>query len=186
MKTVQKIIFSLALVAAFSTHASTYKFAADKGKVSFLAKGRPALISIQGEGEGASGELTIKEDQLSGEISFRVDTLKTGIELRDEHMQKKYLQSGEYPVAHLRIEKANLPKGFTSGAVSVKGTLNLHGVDKEVVVDAVVSNENGLRKIKSEFAVKLSDFKIDIPSFKGITVAEDVKIKIETSPVVVQ
>lgn len=177
MKT--KIFVSiLILTSDLTAQAAIYKISPDSGKVTFLAKGRPALISIHGEGDGATAALKEKDQMLSGEISFQLKSLKTGIELRDDHLKNKYLEVDKYPTAILKISDLKLPPNLKDG-FSFKGTLNLHGVDQPVEGNASVAADSKYQKLSANFNIKLSQFKIEIPSFKGITVAEEVQVKVE-------
>lgn len=173
----QAIMLLLFFCIGMNGHAAIHKFQPGQGKVSFLAKGRPALISIHGTGKGLAGELVEKEGRLTGKVSFRLETLTTGIDLRDEHMKNKYLQIQDHPEASLQFENFEMPKG--AGKFKFSGDLFLHGVKQNIEGLATIVKEDDGEKVSAEFVIKLSQFKIDIPSFQGITVAEDVQIKIE-------
>lgn len=172
------LISSLILACGLNAEASIYKIPPDKGQITFLAKGKPALISIKGEGEGAMAVLKEKDQILSGEFSFQLKSLKTGIELRDDHLKNKYLEVDKYPMATLKISELKLPENLDV-RFPFKGILNLHGVDQPIEGNASVTSDSKLQKISAEFKIKLSQFKIEIPSFQGITVAEEVQIKVE-------
>ena len=101
------------LTAGLTTQAAIYKLSADKGQISFLAKGRPALISIKGEGEGPTAALTEKEQTLNGVISFQLNSLKTGIELLDDHLKNKYLEVEKYPTATITVSDLKIPETVT-------------------------------------------------------------------------
>lgn len=163
--------------------AATYKISPAQGHISFTAKGRPALISIKGQGEGVAGILTEKNKLLSGELSFQLTTLKTGIELRDDHLKNKYLEVEKFPSAKLKISELKLENEFPQN-LPFKGLLTLHGVEQaiegKVSVREGESGEKNTRKILAEFKLKISQFKIEIPSFQGITVAEDIQVHVET------
>lgn len=169
----------LSIFMGFTAHAAVYKISSEKGKVAFLAKGKPALISIKGEGVGASGELHEENGLISGEIEFELKSLKTGIDLRDEHLKNKYLEVDKFPTAKVTISSLKLPVKIND-SFKFSGVLNLHGVSQPIEGSAEVSGAASAQFIKSEFKINLSQFKIDIPSFKGITVAEEVLVKIET------
>ena len=157
----------------------SYEVNADKGKVHFKTKGWPNLINIHGEGKGAVGKVTITDNKASGELSFELGTLATGIELRDEHMKTKYLEVEKHPTTSLKFEDVTLPNNL-NGSASFSGRLKLHGVEKKVSGVAQISKTDKGLTLKAELPIKLSDFKIEIPSYQGITVAEDVKIEFET------
>lgn len=158
--------------------ASVYNFHSDKGVVQFVAKGRPALISIKGTGDGATGSLSEMNGTISGEIQFHLKSLKTGIDLRDSHLKDKYLEVGKFPIATVKIRDFAIPNQPNESHRFI-GILNLHGMDRPIEGEAVVSGES--RIVSANFKIKLSDFNIEIPSFQGITVAEEVEIKVEAS-----
>jgi len=159
---------------------STYTFQAQNGQVEFFAKGRPALISIHGKGPGPVGTIEWKEQKLNGSLEIDLKELSTGISLRDEHMLQKYLEVSTHPNAVLKIENLDF-NGASPQKLSFKGKLSLHGVDKEVEGHVDIKGDGALDSIVAEFNLKLSEFQIAIPSFKGITVAEDVKIQVTAS-----
>ena len=60
--------------------------------------------------------------------------------------------------------------------------LKLHNTEKEVSGTVIVKSQSDNKvNVSAELSLKLSDFNIEIPSYKGITVAEKVKIKISTT-----
>ena len=73
-----------------------------------MAIGRPAAIKILGKSKGPSGELKIqKSDQdflVNGEAIIDLDSFETGINMRDQHMKEKYLETGKGKNAKLIIE----------------------------------------------------------------------------------
>ncbi|NJL23879.1 MAG: YceI family protein [Calothrix sp. SM1_5_4] len=171
------VIWFVTLVSSAVSHAATYRFNPDKGDVSFLAKGKPALISIKGSGEGLSGQLTERAGKLSGVIQFELKKLKTGIELRDQHLKDKYLEVAKHPQAELKIDEINAPKPGEKFAF--EGTLSLHGASQTVRGEAKFTANGNVSTVSAEFPIKLSQFGIPVPSFQGITVAEDVTVKVD-------
>lgn len=151
------------------------------GKVQFEAVGRPSMIKIKGAGEGASSNLRLNQNKISGEITFNLDSLKTGIELRDEHMKEKYLQVKSNPLARLTFNNFQLPAGWslqntTLTSAPFRAKLLLHGVERDIT--GVYNIESGQLKSSAQFEIQLSDFKIDIPVYLGVKVADTVKINV--------
>lgn len=178
MRTLMSFLTVLLLIP-FASAATQYKFAPEMGKVGFKTKGWPNLVTIKGEGKGVTGALQETEGKVSGELVFNLDSLKTGIELRDSHMKDNYLETKKHPTAKLVLTNVEFPKDL-DGDMKFKGMMTLHGVEKEVEGKAELDNDGGQIKMTAEIPVKLSDFKIAIPAYKGITVAEKVKINFET------
>jgi hypothetical protein len=144
------------------------------GEVNFLAKGNPGFMKIEGQSsKGLSGELDSAGG--IGSFSFDLTAIETGIELRDEHMKEKYLEVKKHPRATLVLKSI---EGFTGVGAKSKGTftgiLTLHGVSNEVSG----TYEMGERKLLAKFPLKISDYKIDVPSWMGVTVADSVDITV--------
>ncbi len=176
MRAVMKFGFLLWIIAHSAlSQAATYQM--QQGLVEFAALGKPAFIKINGRGQGLSGAVTESESTLSGVIEFQLDTLNTGIDLRDEHMKKRYMQTHLYPKAVLRLMGLNLPADLEK-PFPFQGRLELRDVIKGIEGLARVKAEGDLHRIEAEFSIKISEFGIDVPSFQGITVTEDVKIKV--------
>lgn len=158
---------------------SNYSFLPEKGKVSFLAKGKPALISIRGEGTGPQGTLQEKNSQLSGDLIFDLTSLKTGIELRDDHLKNKYLEVEKHPKAKLSITDLQLPEN-RSGKISFTGELEIRAVRQKVEGSVSLIPSGNLTEVEAEFTIQLSRFQIPIPGYQGITVAEEVRIQVKS------
>jgi polyisoprenoid-binding protein YceI len=159
----------------------------DKGAVEFEATGRPAMVKIKGHGEGPTSKLVLDGKKVSGELSFKMDTLDTGIGMRTEHMKERYLETAKFPTAVLKITDLTLPDAWTSKTAALKdqafkGKLTLHGVEKEV--SGIVNVSNSL-SAQADFEIKISDFGVAIPTYLGITVADTIKIHVAVNELTV-
>ncbi len=167
--------------------ANTLKLKTDKtqGAVSFRAIGKPAFLKIDGKGEGPEGILLIDNKTMSGEMKFSLNSLTTGIDLRDEHMKDKYLNVKQNPMATLKFEKATLSSsplennGSLAGP-AIQAKLTLNKITKEVSTNWETEKSGNDIKVKSNFSIKLSDFNIEVPEYAGIKVADEVKIESTT------
>lgn len=152
--------------------------------VEFLATGKPGFLQISGKGSKPTGTLKVLSEpsatQVTGTITVPVDAFVTGIDKRDEHMKKKYLETGTYPTSEFELTSLNLTKPVAqnfSVEVPFHGMLSLHGIKKEISGNAKVSNAAGALSADTDFSILISDFKIPVPSFLGITVADKVDVK---------
>lgn len=136
-------------------------------EVTFTAIGKPSALRILGT---CTGKL-LKKDKfkatsgMSGiEISAEVvlDTCDTGIELRNRHMKEKYLETAKFP-------KAELSGFLMDGSTDFNGRLTVHGKTVEVKGEHF---DGSLR-----FKTRISDHGIGVPSFLGVTVADEVHIE---------
>lgn len=109
-------------------------------------------------------------------IELKLETLKTGIGLRDDHMTKKYFEVSKYPLAVLTNLVAEKGK--------FKANLNIRNRDKPIEGNYSITAENGT----AEFKCALSDFSIPEARYMGVGVEDEVTVKISgplplTSPV---
>lgn len=182
MKTSKNITAVLFLVLSLCPWAGAQDVAIQKGHTEFVAIGKPAMLKIHGESPGPQGNLTLKDAKVSGSVKVDLQSLKTGIDLRDDHMKKKYLQVETFPVAELVLQELSLPMKI--GEINKKvtdqkftATLKLHGVSKPVDGTYDVEPLGKTLKVHAAFGLKLSDFNIDIPSYAGLKVADSVDIE---------
>ena len=182
-----------AATPAPSTTAATSKkwiFDVNKGtgKVTFDAIGKPSALKIHGKGEAPKGELIVSSGKLGGAVTFQLDSLDTGIGLRNKHMKERYLEVSKYPEAKLTVTDLPVPdsisaENFSSDSLPFKGTLALHGVEKPVEGTAKVSRQGQSMSVETRIELKTNDFAIAVPSFAGVTMAENVTIQAQiTAP----
>ena len=81
----------------------------------------------------------------------------------------------------LNIDK--LPADFFTQAsgekdVTVKGNLTLHGVTQPIEVTSHLTRQGKGFESQTEMKLKLTDYGIAIPKYDGITIAEDVELKV--------
>lgn len=162
-----KLLTMLALMFLFEAQASELSLA--KGHVTFLARANPGFMKIEGKAtQNPKGVLHHSPEGFSGIVTLSLDSLETGIDLRDEHMKEKYLEVKKFPEAKLELKSARNGKFI--------GALSLHGNTKEI--EGTYSYED--QELIAAFEIKVSDYKIDVPSWMGVTVADKVEIKIQS------
>lgn len=182
MKQVKTFIEHI-LQAAIAITISTQAFAVENlhveaanSSIEFLAKGSPGFLKIQGTEGKLKGTLALNDSKLNGELVADLNLFKTGIDLRDQHMKEKYLETGKFPQATLKIDNQAINLASTEKQ-SLQGLLTLHGVTKPVALEAIVKKTDAKKyDVQSSFKIVLSDFGIDVPKYLGITVAEDVTV----------
>jgi hypothetical protein len=151
-----------------------------QAEVTFLVKGRPGFLRINGTGGVPVGTFSYKAGMLSGTVECPMGTFVTGIDLRDKHMKEKYLEVEKYPKAVAELQPIAVDQATGKWAdVPFKAWLTLHGVRKEVSgVFTVNPDTDHSARVEASFGLKISDFGISLPSYAGITVAEDVVVTV--------
>ena len=134
----------------------------------------PAGLSIIAKSSNVS------VDDTGPDISFTIpiDSFKTGISLRDEHMRKA-VESDKFSDVKLVIHDADikLPGIDDTNSVDTYGDLTFHGVTKRIPVhyESVGDCESHIGA-KVKFWIDVRDFSVVPPSYLGISVKPRVDV----------
>lgn len=123
------------------------------------------------------------DDMLNrSQLYFTVDlnSLDTGIGLRNRHMRENYLQTDQFPNTDFKGKLTMAVKvSETEYQVTAEGVLFIHGVEQPLAVQGKMIKDGDSFRIISEFAVKLSDYKIEIPSIMIYKIDETVALQVD-------
>ena len=150
------------------------------------------LEDITGVSNDVKGEVTFNVSDiktLKGSISIPTASIKTGIDLRDEHLRSgNWLNAANFPDITFVIKKVGDVKVSSDNKLEAKvtGDFSVHGVTKEVVADVTMTyldaNEQTKQKapgdllgVQAKFKIVLSDYDID-NMIVGQKVADDIEI----------
>lgn len=179
---------ALALPASFAADpviAVNLKLDPKTGTTEFHATGHPSAIKIVGKGAAPTGAFKVEGLKVTGTATFDLTSLDTGIEMRNQHMKEKYLETGKFPTCTLTVSDMALPKTLDDGgslsAVPFTGKLSLHGVEHAVSGTCDLAKKNGAVSFDATFEIKVDDYKIDQPKFAGITMADTVQVSVHGS-----
>ena len=194
LKSVEKKVFFLLIHISLCMYSSTVfaqvktlEINQNKSTVEFLAIGNPSALKIKGEKAKLSGAVTLVENNINAKFKVDLSEFVTGIDMRDEHMKEKYLETekNENRYSSFEIRNVKLPDSFWTKSEEFKGAfkgkLKLHNVENDILCNITFSPyKKGEELISvSKFSIKISDFKIEIPSFVGITMAEVVDVEVK-------
>lgn len=175
---------SLFLVVATNVVGATIELGSARSRVEFLAIGKPAAIKIRGEAGQAgtvTGTLIVAKGTFSGKALVALDNFDTGIELRNQHMKEKYLETAKHPVAELNFADVSL--GGDSEAPSFQwsgtfaGVMAFHGRQGAVNGTLKLEKADGKWKADFSFPFELEDFGVETPSYLGIVVSKKVQVE---------
>jgi hypothetical protein len=157
------------------------------GKVTFVATGTPSALKINGKmvSEGEKSPLSVIFHMsgltLTGHAEFQLASLDTGLDLRNKHMKEKYLETEKYPLAEFIWDPITLPAQFTSGTFAgefpATGELKLRGVTRKLTGLFRIERNATEVQLRYTTSLKLSDFKIETPSYMGISVSEEISLE---------
>ncbi|HHO53168.1 MAG TPA: YceI family protein [Deltaproteobacteria bacterium] len=138
-----------------------------KPKVTFNAEGSPGVLTF----EGVTRELSLQDDGTNLVFSVPMDTVETGISLRDEHMRKTYVQTDQFPDAILSVARDQISwptDGSSEG--TVQGRFTVHGVERGVTVTYSIKLTKSGYRVKASFPFDTSSHGVEIPSYLGVTI----------------
>lgn len=143
---------------------------------------------IQGK---VSLDLSDIRNTLKGEVSISTASLKSGIDLRDEHIRSEnWLDAESYPTISYKIKSVLDVKEIENNKLDVKvlGDFTIKGVTKEVVstVSITYLEENETTKtrmpgdllgVRAKFNIQLSDYGVE-NMVVGNKVSEEIEITV--------
>ena len=163
-----------------------------QAQVSLKLKGAPEFVSeaplekIVGVSEGI---LSLKGDfanltGLKAKVSIPVTSMKTGNDIRDNHLQgADWLNAKANPnitFTTKRIEVIKQKGDANKGKASLRavGDIRINGVSQEITAPVKIKWNAKTVKVKTKFSVALADFKVK--GAKGVVgnkVGKEIKIK---------
>ncbi len=173
------ILFAFSLLSAAEYQVDKNK----KSQVKFISDA--PIEDIEGVTHKIDGYLAWENENLTeqSEMYFEVDlnSIDTGIGLRNRHMRENYLHTDKYPYTYYKGKITSSQKlDDSTFAVVAAGAIFIHGVEKPLAVQGTVkrTGEN-IYRINTNFQVKLSDFNIEIPSIMFYKINETMELKLD-------
>jgi polyisoprenoid-binding protein YceI len=203
MKTIIKtffillVTFSITLAQGFKVKATgekSFNFEDKYGRNQASFFSTTPLEDITGISNAVKGKITFNVadvKSLKGSISIPVASLKTGIDLRDEHLRSdNWLDAEGYPEITFLIKKVGDVKVLADNKLEAKvtGDFTAHGVTKEVVTIVTMTylDESEQTKqrapgdllgVQATFNIVLSDYNVE-NMIVGQKVSEDIEINV--------
>jgi polyisoprenoid-binding protein YceI len=181
-----KLIISALFVISLSISANAQLFIGkqDVSTISFFSKSPLEDISATNK------KATVVLKTTTNDIQFGVPMIsfKFRKPLMEEHFNENYVESDKYPTSVFKGKINEVIDYSKDGEykVSVKGTLNLHGVTKEIEATGTLTIKGNEIFILSVFKIKVADYNIKVPSLYVQNIAEvvDVTVNVVLEPYV--
>ena len=192
MKKIPVFILTLALsLVAANAFAANFGLNPSTGEDTVYFRSQAKLEFIEGKTNLIEGSFQASPDSLSGQVggTLRVDlrTLKTWIDMRDEHMRERHLQTDSFPYAYFQITGiTGLPSQLPVGQLA-KGTATgmfyIHGGKRKIEAILEVTRVKGgggdeTLAIRTKFTLHLDDYGIPRPKALFLKLAEAVDIEV--------
>ena len=199
MKTIIKTVIvllaavSMSFAQGFKVKASgeqTFNFEDKRNQVKFFST--TPLEDITGISNAVKGKVTLNVSDIKtmkGSISIPVSSIKTAIDLRDEHLRSEnWMDAENYPEISFVIKRVGDVKVAADNKLEAKvtGDFTAHGVTKEVVADVSLTYLDAseqtkqyapgdLLGVQAKFNITLSDFEVE-NMVVGQKVSESIEI----------
>jgi len=134
---------------------------------------------IKAASTSASAVLVLPKQELAVQIPIK--SLEFDKKLMQEHFNENYMESDKYPMAKFKGAIEPLLDFTKDGdyPVTVKGVLNVHGVDQNRTISGKINVKGGVLTISSNFEVACKDHQIKIPRLVFAKIAEVIKVTLQ-------
>jgi polyisoprenoid-binding protein YceI len=203
MKTILKtfliliVAISASIAQGFKVKASgdqTFNFEDKYGRNQASFFSTTPLEDITGITNDVKGKVTFNVADiktLKGSVSISVATIKTGIDLRDEHLRSdNWLDAATYPEVTFVIKKVGEVNVSADNKLEAKvtGDFSAHGVTKEIMADVTMTYLDAseqtkqrapgdLLGVQAKFNIVLSDYDVE-NMIVGQKVADNIEINV--------
>ena len=179
-------LMALAAVALFGVEAEAQRtFEVQRIRATFRSEA--PLETINGLTNEGSGSIRVDPSNLSsasGTITIPVRTLRTGIELRDEHLVgPEWLDAGNHPNATFVITGVSGASSLQANQdvnLRVTGRFTIHGVTKNVTARLRVRWDGGSTlRARAQFQIELDDYNVSINPAVQAKVSNEITIQVD-------
>ena len=145
-------------------------------EVYFLSD-KEAVELVEATNDQVGAVVDLENGNLAFQIQMRAFQFK--IALMEEHFNENYVESELYPKATFRGAFLDLPKNLsTEQELLVKGTMDFHGIQKEMNFSVTLSLIDDVLVGNAEFVLLCSDFGIEIPKLVADKLANAIQVKV--------
>jgi hypothetical protein len=172
----KKTFFLLLLFLSFSVVAQ--KYYTKTGITEFKASVQ-AFEPVEAKNNSTSAVLNTETGDIASLLFVKAFNFR--VALMQEHFNENYMESNKFPKATFRgkVEGFNLSEISGSKEYTIKGTLTVRGVKKDVETIATFTKQGDKLKLQATFGVKPEDFKIKIPKIVSKKIAGTINITLD-------
>lgn len=167
-------LFILLNLISFSALATT-------SIIKFTAKTNGPGIAVEGEVKNANVNVDFKKIE-STTFGFDIMDLTTGMEKRDKHLHEKVFNTTTPGTAKIEYSISQItcpPSSAAEVECDCVGNLKIKEVRNEIKFKALLNKANQV--IEGKTFVSLNQFKLNVPTFMGISVLDDIEVVFKVS-----
>lgn len=170
------IITLVCCILFVSATKSQERFLTKNGAITFYSKAPMENITAE------NNQVLSIIDASSGKmaISILMKSFMFKKALMQEHFNENYVESDTYPKATFKGTILNFDTiNATASKQQVKGMLTIHGVTKEITIDANFTKTDALILVDGNFIIEVDDFNIQIPAVVAKNIAKKIKVSFD-------
>lgn len=176
-----KLILTITTIAIFSVANSSAQtlYKATNATVSFFSK--TPIEDIDGKSETATTLINLEKKDIA--FMIQNNSFQFPNKLMQEHFNEKYMESEKYPISNFRGNVQENIDLKVAGVyqVTVNGKLTIHGITLDRTIPGTLTVKEGSILLESNFIVKNSDHKIEIPSLVATKIADELNVKVKAT-----
>jgi len=171
----KSVLFISLVVLSFAGMAQ--KYMTQSGTIKFFSE--TPVENIEAVNNQVSTVLNAENGELVFSLLIKAFVFEKA--LMQEHFNEKYMDSDQFPKSTFKgklldFSLDQLSSEFTD--FKVKGELTIHGVTKEIEIDAQLKLDGDQIIAKSNFTVEVADYEIKIPSAVRENIAKTIEITV--------
>lgn len=169
-----KILITIFCCFLFLTVCNSQeKYLTKNGAITFYSK--MPLEDIKAENNQVLSIIDASSGKMAISILMKSFMFKKA--LMQEHFNENYVESDKYPKATFKGDILNFDVvNELVSSVKVKGILTLHGVSKEMIIEASMGKTAESIFIDGNFMINLADFEVEIPAVVAKNIAKNIKV----------
>jgi polyisoprenoid-binding protein YceI len=178
------ILAALSIVGAQRAHGSeSWSVASGDLQVRCRLTVGGSFNAVTSAVSGTLGSAAPGADSYQGELRVDLETLDTGIGLRNDHLRASYLETGRGPDFRQAVLSGIVlddPPPASTGrhTAAFSATLALHGVRRTVEGEAELRRREGRMQVEASFLLSLETFDIPPPRYLGVGVRDAIEITV--------
>lgn len=171
MSTMAAFCLTCIMIAAGSGTAYAQAFMTETGYAEF--ESRAPLLTFKGTSDNLTGLIDLEKNLI--DFYLDLNTIDTGIRLRNRHMRESYLETDKFPFAEFTGSLTSVVdlESDEEQQVLAEGVFQIHGVEREIRVEGTLQRtEEGLL-LNAGWTVLLADHNIRRPRVVFYELAEE-------------
>ena len=156
------------------------KFITKSGSVTFFSSA--PMEDIKADNKQVLSIIDTSNGEMA--ISILMKSFMFKKSLMREHFNENYIESDKFPKSIFKGKIIDFDSADVgSKKIEIDGTIKIHGITKNIKIQADIQRTEEKITLKGEFFVKVSDFKIKIPAIVVNNIGKKIKVSFELNHV---